>query len=107
MWRLPPSIALSASWFVLVSTDIGLTDWAAQAPTTSYFGSVADFGLDIRGKIQTNRGYCSTLARLTGAWRGASASFTAFSPPTTLWRAGPLLRQAERQRRRGNGHLCR
>jgi phytoene desaturase len=80
------------NWFVLVNAPAldSRYDWTTQA--TVYRDQIlirlADFGLDIRGKIQTEQMLTPLdLARLTGAWRGAlygaspNSPFTAFRRP--------------------------
>ena len=80
------------NWFVLVNAPAldSRYDWMAQA--TVYRDQIlirlADFGLDIRGKIQTEQMLTPLdLARLTGAWRGAfygaspNSPFIAFRRP--------------------------
>lgn len=80
------------NWFVLVNAPAldSCYDWTAQALTyrDQVLTRLAGFGLDIRGKIQTEQMLTPLdLARLTGAWRGAlygassNSPFTAFRRP--------------------------
>jgi phytoene desaturase len=80
------------NWFVLVNAPAldSRYDWTAQAPAyrDQVLARLAGFGLDIRGKIQTEQMLTPLdLAHLTGAWRGAlygmspNSPFTAFRRP--------------------------
>lgn len=82
----------SENWFVLVNAPAidDRFDWTAQALTyrEHVLSRLVSFGLDIRGKIQTEQMLTPLdLARLTGAWRGAlygaspNNPFTAFRRP--------------------------
>ncbi len=80
------------NWFVLVNTPALDTrfDWLAQAAAyrDHVLTRLANLGLDIRSRIQTEQILTPLdLARLTGAWRGAlygassNHPFTAFRRP--------------------------
>lgn len=82
----------SENWFVLVNAPAldSRFDWSTQADAyrSHVLARLADFGLDVRGCLQTEQMLTPlNLARLTGAWRGAlygassNNPFTAFRRP--------------------------
>jgi phytoene desaturase len=79
------------NWFVLVNAPpLGAGfDWTAQAVAyrEKVLRRLANFGLDLRGKIKTEEMLTpADLARLTGAWRGALYGASPHSPLTAFRR---------------------
>lgn len=80
------------NWFVLVNAPAldARFDWSSQAAAyrDHTLARLADFGFDIRGKIQTEQILTPPdLARLTGAWRGALYGASPNSPFTAFRRS--------------------